>query len=41
VSAREVPIDVQHAEPRYFGLGTPVFALGAAFVLLAAGVCSW
>jgi hypothetical protein len=38
VSAREVPIDVQHAEPRYFGLGTPVFALGAAFVLLAAGV---
>jgi len=38
VAAREVPIDVQHAEPRYFGLGTPVFALGAAFVLLAAGV---
>jgi hypothetical protein len=38
VAAREVPIDVQHAEPRYFGLGTPVFALGAAFVLLALGV---
>jgi hypothetical protein len=38
VAAREVPIDVQHAEPRYFGLGTPVFVLGAAVVLFAVGV---
>jgi len=38
VAEREVPIDVQHAEPRYFGLGTPVFALGAGLVLLALGV---
>ena len=38
MAVREVPIEVQHAEPRYFGLGTPVFALGAALVLLALGV---
>ena len=35
---RDVPIDVQHAEPRYFGLGTPVFVLSAAAVLLLLGI---
>ena len=35
---RGVPIDVQHAEPRYFGLGTPVFVLSAAAVLLVLGI---
>jgi hypothetical protein len=38
VTPRDVPIDVQHAEPRYFGLGTPVFILGAAGVLLVLGI---
>jgi hypothetical protein len=38
VDVREVPIEVQHAEPRYFGLGTPVFVLGAAAVLLLLGI---
>ena len=28
-AVRDVPIDVQHAEPRYFGLGTPIFVLSA------------
>jgi hypothetical protein len=37
-TVRDVPIDVQHAEPRYFGLGTPVFILGAAGVLLVLGI---
>ena len=35
---REVPIDVQHAEPRYFGLGTPHFVLGVAALLLVVGI---
>ena len=35
---RDVPIDVQHAEPRYFGLGTPVFVLAAAGLLLLLGI---
>ena len=35
---REVPIDVQHAEPRYFGLGTPVVVLSVAAVLLVVGI---
>lgn len=35
---REVPIEVQHAEPRYFGLGTPVFVVSAAGVLLVLGI---
>lgn len=35
---REEPIDVQHAEPRYFGLGTPVFVLSAAVGLLLLGI---
>ena len=35
---REVPIDVQHAEPRYFGLGTPVFVFTAALALLVLGI---
>jgi hypothetical protein len=35
---RNVPIDVQHAEPRYFGLGTPVFVLSAAAALLVLGI---
>ena len=38
VDVRHVPIDVQHAEPRYFGLGTPVFVLSAAAVLLLLGI---
>ena len=38
VDVRDVPIDVQHAEPRYFGLGTPVFVLSAAAVLLLLGI---
>jgi len=33
-----VPIDVQRAEPRYFGLGPPVFVLAVAGLLLVAGV---
>jgi hypothetical protein len=35
---REEPIDVQHAEPRYFGLGPPVFVFGASMVLLVLGI---
>ncbi len=35
---RDVPIDVQHAEPRSFGHGTPVFALSATAVLLLLGI---
>ena len=35
---REVPIDVQHAAPRYFGLGPPVFVFSLAVVLLVLGV---
>ena len=38
VSERDAPIDVQHAEPRYFGLGTPVVVLSAAVLLLLLGV---
>ncbi len=35
---RDVPIDVQHAEPRYFGLGPPifVFSLGVGLLVLGA-----
>lgn len=35
---RDVPIDVQHAQPRYFGLGPPAFVLGAALALLVLGI---
>ena len=35
---REVPIDVQHAEPKYFGLAPPVFVFAAAVALLALGI---
>jgi hypothetical protein len=35
---REGPIDVQHAEPRYFGLAPPVFVFAAAVTLLVLGV---
>ena len=35
---RDVPIEVQHAEPRYFGLGTPIFVRSAAAVLLVLGI---
>ena len=35
---RDVPIEVQHAEPRYFGIGTPGFVLAAAAVLLLLGI---
>jgi zinc-ribbon domain len=38
VTPRDVPIDVQHAEPRYFGLATPVLVLGAVGVLLVLGI---
>lgn len=34
----EEPIDVQHAQPRFFGLGSPVFVFGVMLVLLAAGI---
>ena len=37
VDVRDVPIDIQHAEPRYFGLGTPVFVLSAAALRLLLG----
>ena len=33
-----MPIEVQHAEPRYFGIGTPGFVLAAAAVLLLLGI---
>jgi hypothetical protein len=32
------PIDVQQTEPRYFGLGSPVFLFGVLLVLLVAGI---
>ncbi len=35
---REEPIDVHYAEPRYFGLGSPVFVFGVMLALLAAGI---
>ena len=35
---RNVPIDVQHAEPRWFGLGPPVFVFGVAVALVALGI---
>ena len=35
---REVPIDVQYAEPRFFGLAPPVFVFSAAAALLLLGV---
>lgn len=35
---REVPIDVQSAEPRYFGLGPPIFVFSLAVGLLVLGV---
>lgn len=35
---RDVPIDVQHAEPRFFGLAPPVFVFVAALALLVLGV---
>jgi hypothetical protein len=36
--AREVPIDVQNAEPHYFGLGPPVFVFTLLVALLILGV---
>ena len=35
---RDVPIDVQHAEPRWFGVGPPVFVFGVAVALVALGI---
>lgn len=35
---RNVPLDVQHAEPRYFGLGPPIFVFVVSVVLFFAGV---
>ena len=34
----DVPIDVQHAEPRWFGVGPPVFVFGVAVALVALGI---
>ena len=38
VEPRDVPVDVQHAKPHYFGLGPPVFVLSLAVGLLVLGV---
>jgi gas vesicle protein len=38
IEPRDVPIDVQHAKPRYFGLGPPVFVLSLAVILVVVGV---
>lgn len=35
---RDVPIDVQHAEARYFGLGQPIFVFSFAVALLVLGI---
>ena len=35
---RDEPIDVQHAEPHYFGLGQPIFVFSLAVGLLVLGV---
>jgi zinc-ribbon domain len=35
---REEPIDVQHTDPHYFGLGSPVFVFGVMLVLLVVGI---
>ena len=35
---REEPIDVQHADPRYFGLGSPVFVFGVMLALVVIGI---
>ena len=35
---RDVPIDIQHAEPRYFGLGQPIFVFSLLVGLLLLGV---
>ena len=35
---REEPIEVQHADPHYFGLGSPLFVFGVMLVLLAVGI---
>ena len=35
---RDVPIDVQHAEPRYFGLGPPIFVFALGIGLLVLGM---
>jgi hypothetical protein len=35
---RNVPIDIQHAEPRYFGLGQPIFVFSLLVGLLVLGI---
>lgn len=35
---QDVLVDVQHAQPRYFGLGPPVFVFSAALLLLLLGI---
>ena len=35
---REEPVDLHVAEPRYFGLGPPVFVFSVALVLLVVGI---
>jgi hypothetical protein len=37
-AVREEPIDLHVAEPRYFGLGPPVFVFSVALVLLVLGI---
>jgi hypothetical protein len=36
--AREEPIDVQHAQPRYFWLASPVFVFGVLLLLVVLGI---
>jgi hypothetical protein len=35
---RDFPLDVQHAQPHYFGLAPPVFVFSAALALLVLGI---
>ena len=37
IEPRDVPVDVQHAKPRYFGLGPPVFLFSLAVGLVVLG----
>lgn len=34
----DAPIDVQHAQPRYFGLGPPIFVFAVSVVLFLVGI---
>lgn len=35
---RDVPVDFQHAQPRYFGLGPPIFVFVVSAVLFLVGI---